>query len=432
MNEKMRSALKEFYYSKIGKKIRKYPQLLYFKTKCLKHKNMMEKQDHENRRTLIKIVFLLEYPEVWNSSKSVFEAFQNDERAKVFLIALPKFPNDLSRNEAYEFALPLYDNVINGYEDGKWFDLKALHPDYIFYTRPYDKEYPANFKPKNTARYAKNCYISYGYDFTIGYHNEVSYNLKTFPYMYMVFCEGNTAANYCKKMCGNFLKYSKKIYTMGFPRFDLLYEMCSFTLQHKNNDNNYLKTVLWTPRWSLDDKANNGTSYFQLIDDLVHFFNEEKNLSYKLIIRPHPLMFENFVSKGRMSHAKVEALMREGALGKNIEFDKNIDYLKTLENVDIVISDYSSLLIEYLVLGIPTIYCDKADTFDEDGIIMDTSMYHANGADETISILEKLLNGEDTLKIKRLEAREKISAGFDGKIGKRISLEVINDYKGEC
>ena len=80
----------------------------------------------------------------------------------------------------------------------------------------------------------------------------------------------------------------QKFEKTGFPEFD------SYKVSHKNNSDK--KTILWTPRWSYDPVLG-GSHFFEYKDEILNF--AEKNPYLSIIIRPHPLMFENFIKEGR-------------------------------------------------------------------------------------------------------------------------------------
>ena len=421
MNIKLKNLIKGIYYSSLGSALRRYPSKLVYKKRnatnlsyeCVNHKN--------RKKSKVVVLFLLEMPEIWNACKSVFEAIETNELGEAYIITLPQYPN-IENYPAKRFFALNSGNVINAYNENTdtWFDLHNLDPDYIFYTRPYDKEYPDDYKPVNTCKYAKLCYIPYGFEFTKGYHIEVEYNLSFLPYTYMLFFEGITSKKYCEFFCK---EDNKKLYELGYPKFDM-----SFRVKNEIKHVNERKTFLWTPRWSIETLANDGTSYFELIEPLLQFFSDEKNASLNLIIRPHPLMFDNFIKNGVMSKKNVDDITSKIDSLPNVSFDKNADYLESISRADYVISDFTTLLIEYLVFEVPVLYCGKTDKFDAIGRIMDDSMYHYLDYESISDAIEDFIINGDIKKDIRHEAMKTISKSFDGMIGNRITNAIIQDY----
>ena len=67
---------------------------------------------------------------------------------------------------------------------------------------------------------------------------------------------GDSSYEYCKKLARN--ETLRKIYNIGYPRFDVVNRL-------KTSENAQGKekfTILWTPRWSVESLANDGTSFF--------------------------------------------------------------------------------------------------------------------------------------------------------------------------
>lgn len=388
--------------------------------RCRECEKNIKKIDSRISKGIVRIVFILEMPEVWNSCKTVFEAFENMENAEAYILAVPKFPNT-KLNPAYEFASIQYKNVINGYDEDteEWFDLFAFGPDYIFYTRPYQREYPDYLRSRVTSRYAKNCYIPYGYEFVTGYHIEVEYNLNSLPYLYMIFCEGISSKSYCNRLVGN---TSKKIFDMGYPRFDLLNK---FSIDRNDG---IITTILWTPRWSSEKRVNDGTSFFKFIEPLLELFQRDDFSNTNLIIRPHPLMFPTFIKNKIMDLEDVSKLFDRVDQIKNISFDKTSDYLLTAHKADLIISDFSSMLIEFLMMNKPIIYCGKTDSFDATGIKINSVMYHVDKDEGIIKCIERIMKQGDDMYEKRCKVITELGNGLDGRIGEKIAGCIMDDY----
>lgn len=55
------------------------------------------------------------------------------------------------------------------------------------------------------------------------------------------------------------------------------------------------KTFLWIPRWTTPADDNEKSTFLMYKDFLLNYFSNNAELS--LIIRPHPLMFDNYIKK---------------------------------------------------------------------------------------------------------------------------------------
>lgn len=338
----------------------------------------------------INILFVVQYPEMWNSLKTVYEAFNKNKNYKVTILCVPKISKSnilqkkfYQENEAYNYFVNEDIPCINALKETGWLKISELLPDYVFIQRPYDAQMPKEYTTYTIRKYGLICYIPYGYEFVNGKHLEIEYNDDFLANVYMIFCENKDTYNYCLDILSkSIVKKEKQVKCVGYPKFDLLYDKL----------NKQRKTVLWLPRWSIEN-SNDKTGFFNYYNSLVSFFRNHGE--YDLIIRPHPLMFKNFIDLKIISANDYKKIMEEIEKINNISFDKNIDYLVSLSTSDILISDFTSLLIEFFIMKKPIIYCGKTNHFNSVGKEMEKGLYLVDDKDLLIDRLEKLLTGND-------------------------------------
>lgn len=340
----------------------------------------------------INVLFILQYPEMWNSHKTVYDAFCNDERFFVSVLAVPKQKGVVksdghfeSENTALLFCEMQSLRYINSRPYGKWINVDTLAADFVFVQRPYDECMPETMSLKRFSESAIVCYIPYGYEFVNNIHLEIEYNINFLNSVFCCFAENSETYQYiinCSKK--DYESGLRKVFDIGYPRFDLIDSI--------DNNSNHRYSVLWTPRWSVSNK-NDESHFFDYVDVLIDYFVAHPYMN--LIIRPHPLMFKNFTEKGVMSEKEVDTLKERINCLENIEWDFNLDYLKTFEITDILISDFSSLVIEYFSTNKPVLYCGDSTGFNSIGKEMDKGLYHISSAEELINTLDYLSCHED-------------------------------------
>lgn len=317
----------------------------------------------------IRVVFFLQYPEMWNSEKTVYLSMKNTATIDSIVLCIPKRKRDTGmfeeKNAAFQFCNENGIRAIDAYEDRKW---KAIEADYIFLQRPYDSDMPECYQMEELSKKSLLCYIPYGFEFAKGIHWDIEYNTSANQHLYMIFADNRCSHNYViKKNITSLVIGARRVYDIGYPRFDLIAHCM---------ENNKCKTFLWLPRWSVDD-SNDKSTFVDYYEHLVEFF--EKDNSIELIIRPHPLMFENFIKCGLYSKEQVDQIINRVNMISNITWDNNTDYLKTFDESDCLIADFTSLIIEYYVTGKPIIYCGKSESFNEIGKEIEKSFYKVGG-----------------------------------------------------
>jgi CDP-glycerol glycerophosphotransferase (TagB/SpsB family) len=297
--------------------------------------------------------------------------------------------------------------------DGDWFDIEQLGAEYVVYTRPYN-ELPYVYNCHNLTHKYKLCYIPYAYAMTEGTMFYATFENTFIRNMSYIFVPNKSRLELCRN---EFYWYEKfgycKFLFLGFPRFDLI------SGGFNGNDK---RTVLWLPRWTAGNEVEGQkeSNFLKYYNQFIQYFTEHKNIN--LIIRPHPLMFKNFIEKGIMSQEEVQAFKDVCSNSVNIELDESKDYLPSIKKSGILVADYTSLLAEYFVTGNPIIYCDDVDGLNKEAHLMDKAFYHADSFEEIKETIEKLCNNKDNLVSLREQVRKEIIPPNAGSVG----MEIIN------
>lgn len=396
-------------------------------------RGMANIKKNASEKVFPRVVFIVQFPEVWNSILTVYKALESAGAAPLIL-CVPKpavnYSNEYApsdQNEAFEFLKKMNIPAVNAYEKqrGKWFDLKIEKPDYVIYTRPYNEQYPELYKSICVCSYAKVCYIPYAYSQTINGLSYTTFNYAFILTTYLTFAPSQIRLDECRKRFAlQDLTKSHKFIFRGFPRFDLL----TSRLADIGKTGQKRKIILWLPRWTVDaPKGQRMSSFFRYLDCFFTYMAAHPMVD--LIIRPHPLMFKVMLEKNIWTQKKLDELLDKVDQSDNICFDQNKDYLVSFGISDILVSDYSSLLIEYFISGKPIIYCDTSEDFNADAMLMDSTLYHAEKWQEVESLLTKLINEEDFQYEKRNDAVRRLIPSNAGHIGDEIANYILEDFR---
>ena len=344
----------------------------------------------------IQVAFLVQMPELWIKIESVYERMNADDRFETCLIIVPAYDFANSHEgETYGDELQYFTRIagnrkyIIAYEDAKWKDLSGMGFDYLFYQRPYEDYLPKQYRTQNTGKYVKVCYIPYA---TNELKKTVTYPADFFRNIYFAFMDNDSVAeenneNYPHRGHTSFL-------SIGYPLFETCLKI--------NAQCNY-NVALWTPRWSYDPYFG-GSHFFEYNEYMTEWKWDER----KLVIRVHPLLWDNFIKENRLTEDEAERI-RSQWLKNGIEIDKNKSILDTYETTDILISDRSSVIPIFFLTGKPVIYCPTETDYSWLYQKILPGFYMANNQEDLDSILKSLLNGDDPLKETR---REIIDANF--------------------
>ncbi|SFC62292.1 CDP-glycerol glycerophosphotransferase family protein [Butyrivibrio sp. YAB3001] len=373
-----------------------------------------------------KIVFLVVFPEAWNSLKSIYSDAMRRTDVDVYLVAAPrdisKYAEDIDirtmQNDAYDFFVESGIEAIKANSEKDWFDIKNLNPDYVIYTRPYIPYYPEEYRSYNVCAYAKVIYIPYAYSM-------LSDGLTVLPEDFIlsthkVYLANESRKYECEQYYPRYIRENNKRFEyLGFPRFDLL-------IDDKKADDNAKFTMAWLPRWTTGEgyKNNKGTHFLTYYKEFLEY--AQKHDDVNLIIRPHPSMFTNFVEKGIMTEDEVNNFKLECQKCGNVFIDQKKDYFDTIKAADALVADYTSLIAEYFMTGKPIVYCDTADGLNPEGNTICSNLYRADSFDEIITQMEKIKNGSDDEKNHREKLIKELLPAGCGNIGREILESIIN------
>lgn len=400
------------------KKIIKYPlrkayeYILDLRSVYYLKKNY-NKAPHDGK---IKVGFIVQMPELWDKQSSVYIRMCGDTRFEPWLIIVPKYDFENSRIGDYSSEKNFFiSNCLNQkyiviYNDDKWEKINISEFDYLFFQRPYEHYLPSFLRSSNTVCYTKNCYIPYA---TPEEKDTIIYPVSFFRNIYIGFMEDIGAAQInIQKFKGNCDKGIQHFMGIGYPAFEKCMQI--------NKKCEYAR-FLWTPRWSYDPVI--GGSHF------IEYYQQLSDYKWgetKLIVRPHPLMWDNFIKEGILNKTQVDNVI---SLWKqrDITLDNNQSIEITYEDTDVLISDRSSVIPLFFLTGKPIIYCPLECEYSTLFSTILPGLYIANTWEELSEYINLLSQHKDPLRSVRQAI---IDENFDcnSTATENIINTIIDDY----
>ncbi len=410
---------------KLVKKAGHYVKAYFMFNDSVRNYSSYIKTANKKKHKAARIVFLIIFPESWNSLKSIYEETKNRSDIETFVIAAPR---DMSKynadadistipNDSFDFFVQNNIDVIKANAENTWFDIQAINPDYVIYTRPYNPYYAEQYRSYNVCRYAKVIYIPYAYSM-------LEDGLTVLPEEFMlsahrVYLANRSRKEECDLWYPRYNRESKNRFQyLGFPRFDLLAQDADRAAESKF-------TIAWLPRWTTGDgyKHNKGSNFLNYYNDFLKY--AEENPDANIIFRPHPSMFANFLERGIMSEKELEEFKYRCSKCENFHIDQKKDYMDTIRSANVLVADYTSLIAEFFMTGKPIIYCDNAEGLNEEGNSICNNLYNAASFTEIVKLLEKIKNGYDEKKDLRISIIKELLPNECGSIGKTILDSIL-------
>jgi len=361
-----------------------------------------QKNNEQINRGRIKVVFICQYIPAWSKNKQLYETLKKDKLFEVMLLCIPnrvsanrlEDPDNMS-NDVYDyFSSRGYEEAVNALiGKDKWFELKTWRPDYVFYNR-YDRPMPLQYTSSIVSCYAKICLIIYGVallrldDYLI----DKTFMSNTFCF----FAESKGIKN-------EFIRWNRILCKQGLSNAYLCGiaavenaikakdDPCPAWTFSKNDFR-----IIYAPRWTTD-LSWGGSSFMKYKDTFTRMADKQSDID--ILIRPHPLMFDNFIKLGIMNEKDVNEYKTGCEERSNIRVDKEKEYQSTFWNSSLLVCDFSSMIIEYFVTGKPIIFVSYSEKIEYNDImhLMLDGCYIVNNEDELKQTINDLKNGIDPL-----------------------------------
>ena len=394
-------------------------------------------QEKRKKHNLIRVGFIVSDISVWDKESSIYENAKRDSRFETFLLCVPdiyskdsSYVYEILKNQYIE-AIDLREgngpwNPLSG--EGDWKDLKQYDLDYIFFSCPYDDYMPKKYHSDVVSEYTKICITDYGICTSVNFIDS-PLNKDFFRYVYTFYAPNLFERDFnIERFKETHDTGIQRSVCYGYPVLQLFNNK-----QKKSDDTKWLFSdnnfrIIWTPRWTEQEELG-GSNFKRYYKKIVEY--AEKNENIDVLIRPHPLTFSNFVKTGSMSYQEISDFINKCKMTANICLDDSSEYIGTFENSSVLLTDYSTVIVEYFYTGKPIIYCltknPSLKYFDWFKNIIDTC-YIAKDFCDVKKYIEMIKNGEDPLKQKRLQLCKELFPEKPEKIISDIIDDIWNDY----
>lgn len=233
-----------------------------------------------------------------------------------------------------------------------------------------------------------------------------------------------SCSNYCSKIKEEVWHITpKNIICLGMPRIDLMFDNCSCKSKLINNYNNEklivsMETFKQAACWHDSEIVNSyAINVIDNEEDLLLFDDFLGKNKCKMIIKIHHLQ--------NLSFLKTVNLNNISYLTDNDLFYNNVQINTLLTNADILLTDYSSVFYDYLIVDRPIGFLlGDFDSYSR-GFLMDNPLDEMPG--EKIYNIESLkkfielsINGKDNYKEERASIRNKTFKHIDNNNCERL------------
>ncbi len=379
----------------------------------------------------IRVVFLTQYIPSWNKVERIYDTLKNRADAEASIVCVPSDPksSDL-QNDTYDYFVSHgYDAINARQQDGTWFDLHQLHPDAVFHSRPYNAFMPAPYTSSELAKYTNVYQVLYGVCMTYGGIKAVM-NFDFFKDVACFYAENEDGKEFFDRRYKIGVRQGlQTAQVLGSP-------VLEYMIQTQADAKDYYPALrssfrmMWTPRWSTDPVIG-GSNFFRYRDLLMDYAAANPDVS--LLLRPHPLMLNNFIKTGEMTESEVQAFRDRCANASNMALDERKDYTDQFWCADVLITDASAVVFEFFVTGKPIIYCNSEIDFHYLPQIQEmlTGCYLADNAEDVEKYIHMLRSGSDPMRDTRQQLMARLYGSSLSGCSARICEDLIRRLNSE-
>ena len=404
------------------------------------YRKSLQRLQKKEKKTKIRVGFLIQVPNNWAVLEPVYEAAKTMENVEPVILLMPELTYfcyvklmHVEWEKAYSFGHERYgDQCIETWhpETETWVDPAALDLDYVFLPRPYETYLPKAYKASGLRKITRVCYVPYSSPLLDDYR--LLYNMHFVRNVRLIFCEKQHSLEYVSKLLAPTVKSGdQKVFCTGFPKFDLNQggEGVESPLWPRSREESKQR-IIWTPRWNMDPWQG-GSSFMKYRERILQYAQEHSDAD--LIFRPHPLAQSALVADGYVTEQEWMDYLQKYRDGNNTNVDLTTTYYDLMWSSDVLITDVSSMIMDYLLTGKPVIYCatPAMGTMSDDPSLairdLLPGLYVVHDFSEIEAVLKQLRQGKDP----KLGNREELIRRMrrDGHIGRNIMELLVQDYR---
>ena len=378
----------------------------------------------------VRVLFVCHEPSLWSMFESIYNAMESDPNFSPLVVALPYKHGTLPDGQYKDSGMLEFCKIKQikaiGYdkEKNEWLNPASLMPDYVFFQTPYDL-YHKNWSVENISMMARVCYIPYGTTLFNGEVEDLVLPSSFLRFTHLIFKEDALSKEIFVNKFNNTKWFNEeKVVLCGHTKLDYLSSKIDFSgTVWKRGITKDIKRILWTPRWTTAESA---CHFFEYRNFFIGFCRKHQDIDF--VFRPHPLCFQNFLNNGQLTDTELASLEKEYDKSLNMTIDRTDKYQDTFLSSDILVSDLSSMMLEFLVTEKPIVYTHRVDLFNELGRKLSRGFYWVKNVNELEETLKMLISGNDPLKKERKDLVETVLFIPKGGVGFKIKEIIKSDF----
>lgn len=382
----------------------------------------------------IRAVFFAELGGKWDSLDSVYRYMCSDPRFDPIVVLTPVFRSlQVNGKEKYEVVYEDYLTKMGiPFYDYRAYNLERDCPELAFTCQPYESVTLPAFWAQNIAKHTNLVYLPYYIPHIINSNNkDILCNMPIHRYAWRVAASSEKFARYYRKYS---LCQGANLMVTGLPKMDYAIKLkenpCGIPKDWRGKVQS--RTVILWNTW-YDGKL----SSLDLLEQMLPWFAEHHD--FALIWRPHPMSEAVMKLHQPEQFHKLKKMMDIVAASDHMVLDTEADCGPALECSAAMVSDFSAMMNQYLLLDKPVLWIqqpgktlvDKQAERNSKWLVNSRWMEKASTADEATGFIERIGRGEDRNRDMRKNVRFEDLPLADGKAAERICNRLWDEMARE-
>lgn len=364
----------------------------------------------------VRAVFFAELGEKWDAMESVYEFMRDDPRFDPVVVRTPVFRvvsrgGEQKQDVIYKDFLTPMGIPSLGYDQ---YSLEEDCPDLAFISQPYEGCTLRQFWPESIAKYTRLVYLPYYLPDMVSQNGVMSLcRLPVYRWAWKVICPTEKQLSFYRKYA---LNGGANALLTGLPKLDHLAALreTGVDLPQGWERVRGKKVFLWNSWY--DGKV----STLRFADEIVKWFEAHSDCA--LIWRPHPMTDTVTKLYCPDMYPAYKALLRRVKNMSNAVVDELASCKAAFCYSDAQISDYSSLLPQYLLMDKPALMVrnDRVWSFTGEEFMSSQWLEQTDCTSGILAFLDRIRQGEDRNAEIRRQVLEQELPLADGRSGERV------------
>lgn len=377
----------------------------------------------------VRAVFFADLGGKWDAMDSVYRYMREDPRFDPVVVLMPVYRAAQVNGETKTEVI--YEDYLTGlgipFQNYWEYDPAQDCPELAFTSQPYESVTLPEFWAQNISKYTRLVYLPYFIPHMMYFDSRTA--LCGMPIHTYAWRIAGSSERFARYFARHSRRHGENLMVTGIPKMDYVVNLkrnpCEIPPEWRPKIEGRV-VILWNTWY------DGNASSLELLEQMLPWFAGHPE--YALIWRPHPMSRAVMKLHEPEQYRRLERMMELVTAADNMVLDTEAEYGPAFVCSHAQISDFSSMMIQYLLMDKPLLWVQipgktLAVKESEEQMISNQWMERAENREDVLAFLQRMQQGEDLNRALRAETRAQYIPLADGKAAERICEAV---WQGLC